>query len=96
MRLSAKADALAVGVLVAIAVLVTTLVSMAYGSGRTLGALAIIMPGYTPLSVAGAVVGSIWGLVYGALAGWLHAVLYNVFLPEPVPGGSSAAHEAAP
>ncbi len=84
MKANARALGFAVGVIWALAILLTTLISLwSVGTyGRTfLGGIASIYPGYS-ITTGGALLGVCYGFVDGFVFGWLVAKLYNFFAKE--------------
>jgi hypothetical protein len=78
MKLRVRALGLAVGIVWALYVFITTLWLIWFGEGAGFTLLKNIYPGYSTTYV-GAFVGLIWGFVDGFIAGVLVAWLYNRF-----------------
>ncbi len=78
MGLNARAFGLACGLLLGVAGLLGTLLSLWFGGGQTITLLAAVYFGYS-WSVLGALLALVWGFVYGFVGGWIFASLYNRF-----------------
>lgn len=78
MRLNGKALGLAVGILYAFCLFVTTLWVMFFGGGEHLVMIKRFYIGYS-ISVPGALLGAFYAFIDGFLGGWLLAFLYNRF-----------------
>ena len=92
MRLSAKAMALAIGLLWGGGVAVAALVHLAnpsYGNSF-LDVVSSIYPGFHGArSLGDAVVGTAYGLIDGTVGGFIFASLYNLFAGQP----STSVHQ---
>jgi len=97
MRLDVKAMAFALGILSAVAVLVTGLANLVWPgyAGQFLQLLASVYPGYkADGSLRDLVTGVLYSLVDGALFGLIFAWLYNRFIAEQTPVSSRVKQEA--
>jgi ribose/xylose/arabinose/galactoside ABC-type transport system permease subunit len=81
MKLSPKALGLSLGILLGVALMVTTWIVMAQGGGGQLVKLHRIFPGYT-VSLVGSIIGLVYGFVCGLIDGVIIAWLYNMFACE--------------
>ena len=87
MQLRVRAFGIATGVVLGLAILVMTLISLLFGRGETIDALVVPFPGYGR-SVVGALVGFLWGFIDGFIFGSLFAWLYNrLGSKQPASGG---------
>jgi|GEM_PF-329504 len=83
MKLNIKAFALSVGIILALAVFIVTVIAVLFHwEANTLWKLHKIYIGYSP-SWPGAFVGLVWGFVDGCIAGAIFAWLYNKLLGSP-------------
>lgn len=78
MKLRIRAMGFAAGAVLGFAVLLSSLYSLWFGAGETIGYLEWMLPGFER-SVMGSIVGMIGGFVWGFIAGTLHAWFYNIF-----------------
>lgn len=81
MKLNLKALGLSLGILLGVALMVTTWIIMAQNGGAELGKLARIFPGYS-VSFVGSIIGLVYGFVCGLIDGVIIAWLYNMFACE--------------
>jgi hypothetical protein len=79
MKLSKRAFALALGILLGAVVFLATIYVMLKGGGNTLILLQQFFWGYG-ISFGGAILGLIYGFVYGFIFGWIIVLLYNAFV----------------
>jgi hypothetical protein len=78
MNLRIRAMGFAAGSVIGLAVLLSSLYSLWFGSGGTIGYMEWVLPGFER-SYMGTIVGTIGGFVWGFVVGVLLAWLYNTF-----------------